>query len=122
VPTVTEPTTGPTPLRNKDLQWLDDCLCAQLADTLGHREALSLFFVDAGRTMPAEALRIAKYECPVRREEIIHAYTGGPGGGPIKAGYFGGFSYGERKAMTLQQALAKAEAEQAAYRAAHQPT
>jgi hypothetical protein len=48
--------------------------------------------------------------CPVRRECIIHAYKGGPGRTPITGRYMGGFSLGQRKAMTLEQALTRAEA------------
>lgn len=64
----------------------------------------TMFFVDAGRTISPEALDLCR-TCPVRQECLRHAYTGGPDGTMIGAGYFGGLSLGQRKSMPLQKAL-----------------
>ena len=93
------------------LEWLDDAACADLDDacTAEGGSALGLFFVNAGHVIGAEALDMCQRKCPVRRECVVHAYTGLPGGLPIAGGYMGGFSLGQRKDMTLDQALALVE-------------
>lgn len=74
-----------------DLTWLDRCTCHQLPP--------DAWFVPAGQAITPEALNVAR-ACPVRRQEVIHAYAR-----EIKPGYFGGLSSGQRQKMTLEQAL-----------------
>lgn len=63
------------------------------------------FFVAAGRSVSASVLARCK-SCPVRRECVEHAYIGGVDDKPLKFGFFGGFSPGERKKLSLSEALA----------------
>lgn len=74
-----------------DLRWLDDAGCAdlQIAD----------FFVDAGHVISDDVLEVCR-TCPVRVECITHSYDHG-----ISGGYFGGISPGQRRDMTLADAL-----------------
>ena len=81
----------------EDLSWLDRCICGQWP--------IEAYFVDAGRAIAHEVLETAR-SCPSRRQEVIHAYAR-----RIKHGYFGGFSPAERAKMTLEEALAKVEAD-----------
>lgn len=75
-----------------DLSWLTRCHCSQLP--------VDEFFVATSRVISEEALHVAR-TCPARREEVIFAY-----GRDIRVGYFGGVSPGQRRAMTLPEALA----------------
>jgi len=102
-------------IASSGLEWLDDAECANLDDACAAegKSALGFFFVNAGHVIGAEALDICRRQCPVRRECVIHAYTGLPGGLPIAGGYMGGFSLGQRKDMTLAQALELVEADEA---------
>lgn len=88
----------PEPIRHPGLGFLDHGLCD------GHEP----FFVDAGHVIKDEVQQMCKKRCPVRRECLIHAYLGGPNG-PILGGYMAGFSVGQRKSMTLSEALAKVD-------------
>lgn len=88
-------------LVSSDLSWLDACTCSQFA--------LNEFFVAAGQTIDPDVLEAAR-RCPARRQEIIFAY-----GRDVRAGYFGALSPGQRRTMTLEQAL-KFAARQAAER------
>lgn len=68
------------------------------------------YFVEAGRVIEADVLSDCK-ACPVRRECVTHSYLGGPNGTMIGAGYYGGFSLGQRKSMSLEAALAQVDAD-----------
>lgn len=98
-------------LGHPGFEWIQNASCASSeSPTLPDQTRDAPFFVDAGRVIGEEVLRMCR-ACPVRRECILHSYFGGPGGTMIGAGYFGGFSLGQRKSMTVRQALAKAKAE-----------
>lgn len=102
-----DPAPEPAHRDRRSLAWLDRAACAGEASA-----GVNAFFVAAGCVITAETLTRCRVQCPVRAECVRHAYTGGPGGTPIDAGYFGGFSAGERRAMTLAQALARVAADQ----------
>lgn len=87
--------------------WLDSAACGDLDDKSGGK-ALALFFVDAGHVIDESTLNVCR-GCPVRTECILHAYLGGPDNGPIVGGYMGGLSLGQRRHMTLDEALDKAK-------------
>jgi hypothetical protein len=78
-----------------ELTWLDLASCQDLD--------VPDFFVDAGHVITEAALDTCR-GCPVRRQCVIHAYTGGPSGA-ITGGYYGGMSPGQRRDMPLDQAL-----------------
>ena len=91
--------TGSSPLsdlieRASELSWLDDAACSNLA-----LAQLSLFFVEAGRTIAPETKALCR-QCPVRRECLDHAYVH-----DIASGYFGGVSPGRRRALSHAEAL-----------------
>lgn len=75
-----------------DFGWLDDAACVDLV----HQD----FFVEAGHVIDDEVLEVCR-SCPVRRQCVTHAYQR-----KIIGGYFGGFSPGQRREMTLAEALA----------------
>lgn len=105
-------------IEHPGFEWLNRAACGDLADALEassdadaaeeDNRVLGLFFVDAGHVISEETLNVCR-ACPVRRECIIHAYVGGPDASPITGGYIGGFSLGQRKTMTVEQALTRAE-------------
>lgn len=72
-------------------EWLRDAACAD-------REA-SDFFVEAGHTIKPEVLNVCR-GCPVRVQCLRYAYRRG-----IDNGYFGGMSPGQRRKMTIEEAL-----------------
>lgn len=80
----------------RDMLWLNKAACFD--------KDVPDFFVEAGHVITEESLNTCR-GCPVRRECVIHAYTGGPAG-PIIGGYYGGMSPGQRRDMTLEEALA----------------
>lgn len=106
-----------SPVASNGLEWLRQARCAT-PDADGNNTNLDLFFVEAGRTISEKALDMCRTQCPVRQECITHSYTRVPDGGMITAGYFGGLSLGQRKSMTLAQALEFAEKDTAEARAA----
>jgi hypothetical protein len=83
----------------RELGWLDDAACADLAQ--------DVFFVDAGHVIDDETLSVC-HSCPVRRSCLIHSYVA-LGGQGCNSGYFGGMSPGFRKTNTLADALAELE-------------
>lgn len=103
------PAPAPDEIKHPGFLWLNSAACGELDDAAGPdgQDARSLFFVEAGHVISEETLNVCR-GCPVRRECIIHAYLGRDGE-PIAAGYMGGFSTGQRKSMTLIQALERAE-------------
>ena len=102
-------TDEPEPITHPGLDWLDDAACARL-DEDDSANPLGLFFVDAGHVISEDTLNLCR-ACPVRPECVTHFYLGGLEGGAIGGGYGGGFSLGQRKSMTLEQALARAASE-----------
>ena len=76
-----------------DTSWTDYCLCARLHET-------DEFFVEAGHTIDPAVLEDSR-RCPTRKVEIRFAYKLG-----LSFGYWGGLSWGQRKKMTLEEALA----------------
>lgn len=97
-------------IKHPGLDWLQDAACLTAAGDEDTSPA-TRFFVEAGRVIDAEVLQTCR-TCPVRRECTIHAYLGAPDGTMIGAGYFGGFSLGQRRNMTLRQALDQIEREE----------
>lgn len=81
------------------MMWLRSAACKGVP--------LDLFFVDAGRSLSEESAQLCR-ACPVRRECVSHAFDR-----DLIAGYFGGFSPGQRRSMTLDEALARVEQESA---------
>ncbi len=76
-----------------ELSWLDDAACADL-----ELAQLSLFFVEAGRTIAPDTKALCR-QCPVRHECLDHAYVH-----EIASGYFGGVSPGRRRALSHAEA------------------
>lgn len=74
-----------------DLRWLDRIACAD-------RDWFD-FFVEAGHIIDDEVLEECR-SCPVRRQCLTRAYENG-----YQSGYFGGLSPGQRRDMTLAEAL-----------------
>lgn len=94
------------------LGWLNAVACRPDRQDNGSGD----FFVAAGKVISERARTRCRFQCPVRRECVLHAYLGGIEGGPIDAAYFGGFSAGERRAMTLEDALSAVERDRSAGR------
>lgn len=78
------------------LKWIDDAACKDLE--------LPMYFVEAGHVMPEEA-RKSCMECPVWEKCLIYSYLANPDGKMISGGYFAGFSLGQRRKLTLGQAI-----------------
>lgn len=72
-------------------EWLDRANCKDLD--------IKDFFVEAGHVIEDSVLNTCK-TCPVRRECVMHAYRR-----EVTGGYFGGLSPGQRRDMTLDEAL-----------------
>lgn len=77
-----------------DLGWLSDAACAEF-----DLDRLSLFFVEAGRTLSKEARAICG-SCEVRVDCLRHAYDN-----EIEGGYFGGMSSSKRRTLTFDEAV-----------------
>ena len=97
--------------RAPELSWLDDAACSNL-----ELAQLSLFFVEAGRTIAPETKALCR-NCPVRRECLDHAYLH-----EIASGYFGGVSPGRRRALSHAEAVELIANDNSAQRAARWPT
>lgn len=80
-----------------DFGWLDEINCKEMEG--------KQFFVEAGHVIAPKVLDTCR-ECPVRAACINHAYQYG-----ITGGYFGGMSPGQRRDMSLEEALAFAAAD-----------
>ena len=72
--------------------WLDDAACAD--------QSIDAYFVPAGHSIDDATLKMC-LACPVRTDCLRHAYAGG-----YTNGYFGAVSPGQRRTMTLDEALA----------------
>lgn len=77
-----------------ELGWLGKAACGDLA-----LDQLNMFFVDAGRTLSADAVSLCE-GCVVRRECLDHAYAN-----EIAGGYFGGMSPSRRRSLSWEQAV-----------------
>ena len=77
-----------------ELPWLEDAACGDLG-----LDQLSLFFVEAGRTIAAETTALCR-RCPVRRDCLDHAYAH-----QIPSVYFGGISPGRRRTLSHADAV-----------------
>lgn len=73
--------------------WLDDAACADLP--------IEAFFVQAGHIIDEEVLNVCR-ACPVRLDCLKHAYNPNLS---ITGGYFGGLSPGQRREMSLEEAV-----------------
>lgn len=85
---------------HQGFEWLDDIACKDLDQ--------SLFFAQAGHVLGDDAKAACLDRCEVWRECTIFAYLGNHGG-LVTGGYFAGLSPGQRKKMTLSEALAHGE-------------
>lgn len=92
-----------SPESHPGFEWLNEAACGQ--PDVSTEEAMR-YFVDAGKSIADAQRKRCRFACPVRRECVLHAYLGGPNGTPIAAGYLAGFSLGQRRTMTLKEALA----------------
>lgn len=77
-----------------DLAWLPKAACGEF-----ELDRLTLFFVEAGRTLSKEAGAICA-SCEVRVQCLQHAYDN-----EIEGGYFGGLSSAKRRSLTREQAV-----------------
>mgnify|MGYP001057568829 CR=1 FL=1 len=68
------------------------------------------FFVEAGHSISEEVKAVCR-ACPVREECLRWAYMQ-----KLTAGYFGGISAGDRKKMTVEEAVRQIRVEQIADR------
>ena len=75
------------------MDWLDDAACQDLD--------VSDYFVQAGHVIDEEVINICR-GCPVRIECIKHSYNNSLN---ITGGYFGGLSPGQRREMSLEEAI-----------------
>lgn len=75
--------------------WLGQAACREL-----DLDKITLFFVDAGRSLSQEAQALCN-SCPVRTECLEHAYDH-----EIAGGYFGGMSPSRRRSLSREDALA----------------
>lgn len=73
--------------------WLDRAACADLT--------IDAFFVQAGHVIDEDVLNTCR-RCPVRIECITHAYNPALN---ITGGYFAGMSPGQRREMSLAEAV-----------------
>lgn len=80
-----------------DLDWLGQMACAD--DERDLADQVSDFFVEAGHTIDPHVLNRCR-GCPVRVECLTWAYDQ-----RIENGYYGGTSPGQRRKMTLAEAL-----------------
>lgn len=78
--------------------WLNDVAC--------ERMDIVDFFVPAGHAIAEKTLNVCR-GCPVRESCLRHAYDVG-----IFNGYFGGLSPGQRRSMTVDEAVDFIESEQ----------
>lgn len=104
-------------VQHPGFDWLRDAKCHKLfySEENGvDAEAISKFFVEAGYVISDEVKNICK-TCPVRRECLIHSFTGNRGR-MIMAGYFAGFSYGQRKSKKFDVLYNIVESESLQYR------
>lgn len=81
-----------------EMSWLARAACGEL-----QLDELSMFFVEAGRTI-SDAAESLCGGCAVRRACLDHAYEN-----DIAGGYFGGLSPSRRRALTYEQAVALVE-------------
>lgn len=73
------------------LGWMEDAACADIDP--------ELFTIDPGR-MPNPYAQATCRRCPVREECLTYAYDRG-----LTAGLYGGLSAGQRKSLSLAEAL-----------------
>lgn len=81
--------------------WLDNIACAD--------QPIEAFFVQAGHIIDEEVLNVCR-ACPVRVDCLKHAYNEDLN---ITGGYFGGMSPGQRREMSLEEALEYAKTDTA---------
>lgn len=109
--------TVPSWVTHPGLLWMDRASCRSLMfDESGdlNPDAIGLFFVDAGHVITDDIKQLCR-RCPVRRECLIHSFIGA-GGKKISAGYFAGFSYGQRKSNTFDELFQLVEDDSAQFR------
>lgn len=103
--------------RHPGTEWVVKASCRDLLfDENGDvdPENITRFFVDAGHVISERDRQMCR-TCPVRRECLIHAYYGCDGG-PMIAGYFAGFSFGQRSSRSFEELAHVVEQESKAFR------
>jgi hypothetical protein len=78
---------------DESLRWLDEAACA------GRK--INDYFVEAGHVISQDVLELCR-RCPVRRNCLEVAYDQRFN---ITGGYFGGLSPGQRRELSLEQAV-----------------
>ena len=94
--------------------WAADSACADLLfrpDGTTDPAALGRFFVEAGHVMSESDRRMCQ-GCTVRRQCLDMSYVGFDGG-VMPAGYFAGFSFGQRSGTPYEVLSAQVEHETA---------
>ena len=98
-------------------EWTDDASGRTLllsGEGEVQKSAITNFFVEAGRTIHPDTLSMCQ-QCPVRRECLDHSFDGFDGK-PMPAGYFAGFSHGQRDKFSHDSLKVIVETESAQYR------
>lgn len=104
-------------VRSPGLRWTDDAACRPLLfkeDGEVDPDAIEKFFVAAGHVITPQIRNIC-LTCPVRRECLIHSFLGNRGE-MVPAGYFAGFSHGQRRTTDFETLYDIVEKESAQYR------
>lgn len=81
-------------------EWMKQGACLTAYTDNGSPVGLDDFFVSAGHIIDPQILEICN-SCPVRRDCLKYAYNR-----ELTAGYFGGMSPGQRRKLSLGEALA----------------
>lgn len=104
-------------VRSPGLTWTSDANCRSLLfDAAGKvdPDAIVKFFVAAGHVITPE-IRTMCRTCPVRRECLVHSFIGNRGE-MVPAGYFAGFSHGQRRSTPFETLYEQVESESSRYR------
>lgn len=110
----------PVWVKHPGYAWTDDAACRELLfDSEGKPdpEAAGLFFVEAGHVITDNIKTLCR-TCPVRKECLLHSFTGA-GGQVIVSGYFAGFSSGQRANAEFTDLYDIVEKESDQYRKDH---
>lgn len=102
--------------RHPGFTWLDQAACG---DEIAVRDDVKLsdFFAKAGHVLSDKAKDACLSRCDVWRQCVIFSYLGNPDGRTIIGGYFASLSPGQRKRLSLPEALEVAEQMRAEYAA-----
>lgn len=107
----------PPELIPKDGAWKNKGKCRSLLFTDSGRvdpSAIEQFFVAAGHVISPEMKSMCR-TCPVRRECLVYSFTCYDGDMAV-AGYYAGFSHGQRRSTSFSDLLAVVDQESDVYR------